>query len=68
MKSKDEFVNRWKCHVAGLALFGVASEIKDGPLARASKIMDIPSQVEKLLAQMYADLTEEAKPRLANRA
>lgn len=66
MKTKEEFISRWKCHLAGLALFGVASETKDGPMVRAAKVLEIPGQVERLLGQMYADLTaEESKPRLA---
>jgi hypothetical protein len=66
MKTKEEFVARWRCHLAGLALFGVASDQQDGPLKRASKVLEIPAQVEKLLGQMYTDLTaEEPKPRLA---
>lgn len=66
MKTREEFIARWRCHLAGLALFGVASDQQDGPLKRASKVLEIPAQVEKLLGQMYADLaTEEAKPRLA---
>lgn len=66
MKTKEEFVARWRCHLAGLALFGIASETKDGPMVRASKVLEIPAQVEKLLGQMYADIAaEEPKPRLA---
>ena len=65
MKTREEFISRWRCHLAGLALFGVASETKDGAMVRASKVLDIPAQVEKLLGQMYADLAaEETKPRL----
>lgn len=66
MKTREEFVARWRCHLAGLALFGVASDTRDGAMVRASKVLEIPGQIEKLLGQMYADLTaEEPKPRLA---
>ncbi len=58
MKSRDEFVRKWRCHLAGMALFGVASEARDGPMLRASKVLDIPGNVEALLARMYDDLTE----------
>ena len=68
MKTQAEFVDRWKCHLAGMALFGVASEVKDGPLLRAAKVLDIPARAEQLLRQMYDDLTAEspAGPHKAN--
>ncbi len=56
MKTKEEFIARWRVHMAGLALFGVVSEVRESTQARASKALDIPGQVEKLLAQMYEDL------------
>lgn len=58
--TKEEFVRRWKNHVAGMALFGMASERNDGPFVRAAKVFDIPKNVEDLLGKMYDDLA--AKP------
>ena len=58
--SKDKFVERWKTQLAGLALFGVASEVHDGTMVRASKILEIPGQVEKLLAKLYEDAQPNA--------
>jgi hypothetical protein len=58
--TKDEFKARWRYRLAGIALYGSVSEIKDGPLARASKLMEIPAQVEQLLEAMYADLAPKA--------
>ncbi len=61
MKSRAEFVDKFRCHVAGMALFGVASEAKDGPMVRASKTLDIPERVEVLLGQMWDWLTAAEK-------
>lgn len=61
---RDEWIRKWRCHLAGLALCGTASEIRDGPLARASRALDIPAEVDRLLGQMYADLVPaEPEPR-----
>lgn len=64
MRTKDEWIARWRLQLAGLAMFGVVSDAKDGPLQRAARWMEIPAQVEKLLAQMYADL--DPKPAHTN--
>lgn len=60
--TKDEFKNRWRYRLAGIALYGAVSELKDGPLVRASKVYEIPAQVEQLLEAMYADLAPKAPP------
>jgi len=57
--TREAFIERWKRHLAGLALFGVASETRDSPLARAAKILDIPADVEKLLGRLYDDATRK---------
>jgi hypothetical protein len=54
--TEEDFVRKWKKHVACLAFFGVVSEAKDGLLQRASRMMEIPDEVEKLLKAMYKDL------------
>ena len=56
MKTRDEFVNAWKLTLAGLALFGVASERIDGPTVRAAKIWDVPNDVQRLIGIMYDSL------------
>ena len=55
-RTREEFIDRWRKHLAGLALYGTLSEIRDGPLARASKVLEIPAEVERLLGQMFDDL------------
>ena len=60
--TKSEWVNRWKKHVAGMALFGLASEHKDGPISRAVKILEIPGEVEGMLNRMYDELIPPPKP------
>lgn len=54
--TRDQFISRWRTQLAGLALYGSVSEIKDGPLARASKILEIPDTVEMVLGKMYDSL------------
>ncbi len=68
--NREAFINRWKKHLAGMALFGTVSERNDGPIVRASKILEIPAEVEKLLGQMWDDLREKTdnKPLPANGA
>lgn len=61
MKSRQEFQQKWKNYVAGMALFGTVSEIRDGPLVRATKVMDIPAEVERLLGLMYDDVARDEK-------
>lgn len=60
--SREDFVKRWRNHIAGLALFGVASEAKDGPLARAAKILEIPAEVERILGMMHDSLAPKEEP------
>lgn len=62
MRSRAEFVERWKRTVAGMALFGLASEARDGLLARTAKILEIPDEVEALLGRMYDDLLRDHQP------
>ncbi len=59
--SKDDFVKKWRKHLAAVALFGYVSESKDKPMERAAKIMDIPADTDALLARIYDDL-DDRKP------
>lgn len=52
-RSRKDYIERWRRVLAGIALYGTTSEIKDGPLARASKILDIPDEVERFLGQQW---------------
>jgi hypothetical protein len=65
-RSREDFVNRWKKHLAGLALYGAVSEARDGPMVRASKMFNIPAEVEKLLGQLYDDLAPKEALKIAN--
>lgn len=56
MRTKEEFIRRWRNHLAGMALFGAVSDLRDGQMTRAAKILDIPGEVEKLLGQLWDDL------------
>ena len=53
---RQVFIDKWKYHITGMALFGVASESQDGVLGRARKIHETPARVEELLGRMYDEL------------
>jgi hypothetical protein len=60
--TKPEFIKHWRNHLAGLALFGAASEARLGTMERAARAMDIPDEVLKLLDRLYDD-AQPAKPK-----
>lgn len=47
------FMARFRRTTAGGFLFGFVSEIKDGPLTRASKCLDIPNEVDAYLNTIF---------------
>ena len=63
MTSKQDFVARWRHKLAGLALYGITSECKDGLMTRTSKMLEIPALVEKLLDEMFESLDVTEQPR-----
>ena len=68
MKTREAFIEQWKCHIAGMALYGSISDKNDGPYTRASKVFDITAEVEKLLAAMYDSIeaTDKTPDQLAD--
>lgn len=60
-QSEDEFVRKWRKVLACGFFFGAVSESKDGLLARASKLLDIPDEVDALLHRMWQE-DERLKP------
>lgn len=62
--TKEQFVDAWKVHLAGLALFGSASDKNDGPFTRASKVWEIPANSENMLRQMYDSIGLKPQPKL----
>lgn len=66
MRTREEFVARWRSHVAGLALYGLIAELStpaDRRLSQANRALEIPGQVERLLGQMYDDLARQTADR-----
>ncbi len=55
MNEKNKWIEKWKYHLAGMALYGAFMDENDGPLAKAAKSWDIGKRVEDLLARMWAD-------------
>lgn len=54
--TREAFIAKWRVHLAGLALYGVATEATGGPLVRAARALEIPGQVESLLSKMFDSL------------
>ena len=65
MLSKEKFIEKWKFHLAALALYGTTSDKNDGPFMRASKIWDIPAQAEGLLGQLHDSILSESPEKIA---
>ncbi len=65
MLSKEKFVEKWRLHIAALALYGITSDRNDGPFTRAAKIWDIPKQAEDLLRELHESLLPECPSKLA---
>lgn len=61
-RTREEFLKKWSKYMAGIALYGTCSELRDSPLAKAGKALDIPAEVEDLLGKMYDDLARDLKP------
>jgi hypothetical protein len=51
--SKKEFIERFKLSTAGLALYGLATEVNGNLIAKTTLALTIPDTVEKVLSQMY---------------
>lgn len=59
MRTKEEFVRKWRYSLAGLALYGLTSEATGGPLKRAAHALEVAGEVERLLSLLYDDLAGE---------
>ncbi len=55
--TRDDFVKKWKPLLAGIALCGLVSELRDAPMQRGAKALDIPADVERWLSALYSDAT-----------
>ena len=49
---REECIRVFKCDLAGWWLFGAASESKDGPLIRTTKVLDLPADAEAKLGKI----------------
>lgn len=56
MTAKEAWVEKWKCHIAGMALFGTVEELSHNPIQRTARALKIPAQVEALLGKMFDDM------------
>ena len=62
MKTKDEFIRRWKAHVAGVIALGAAKTRRiltgtiEGPADLGLLMLELTETTEQLLRHMYDDL------------
>lgn len=62
MKTFDQFLKRFHCHLAGLALLGTASDRKDTPLDKGARALEIPAETRALLKDMFDYLYADDEP------
>jgi hypothetical protein len=62
MKSKEEFIKKFKNDIAGMALYGYVSDQKEGPCERVTHIFKIIPEVESKLAEMWTWLNGPIPP------
>lgn len=54
--TRTAFIDKYKFHLLGMAIYGRASDAKDGPLKKAMMWYEAPAEVERLLSDMFDDL------------
>ena len=59
MRSKAELKARFRNHLAGLALHGHVSEVRDSTLARGARVLEIPDEVDRLLDAIWEFLAAD---------
>lgn len=68
MKSREEFIKRWRAHTAGLLALNGAKvrRLMTGPIESAGAfgqvILDLEETTTILLGQLYDDLSQEPLP------
>ena len=58
VKTRDEFIEKFRFYLGGMAMYGYVSEERDGPMERAKKWRTITDSTDKLLGQMFDWITE----------
>lgn len=59
--SRDEFITRWRFHVAGGFSFGYYSETNLAPLERVKYQCDVANHVTELLGKMYDSAVQQQR-------
>lgn len=65
--TKDEWINRFKHQLGGLAIFGMISDQKDGPVARTRHVWEVRDTVLSLSGEMWDAATNETATELCDR-
>ena len=65
--TKDEWINRFKHQLGGLAIFGMISDQRDGALARTRYVWEIRDAVLSLSGEMWDAATNETATELCDR-
>lgn len=60
--TEEDFVKKWRYELTGMAVYGHIGANDAPGLKRAARIFDVPTEVEKLLRQMYAEMKKALTP------
>ena len=65
--TREEWINRFKHQLGGLAIFGMISDQRDGALARTRYVWEIRDAVLSLSGEMWDAATNETATELCDR-
>ena len=65
--TREEWINRFKHQLGGLAIFGMISDQRDGALARTRYVWEIRDTVLSLSGEMWDAATNETATELCDR-
>lgn len=60
--NRDEFIKRWRFHLAGGFVYGYAAETQLGPVQQAKYQQEITKHIDELLGHMFDSLHQQ-KPK-----
>ena len=65
--TREEWINRFKHQLGGLAIFGMISDQRDGALARTRYVWEVRDTVLSLSGEMWDAATNETATELCDR-
>lgn len=58
--TREQFIKRWEREMAGWGLMAMVNDLREGPMAKAQRVLDIPDDARRLLGRLYDDLFPQA--------